>query len=242
MRRTAALCGLALLGLALGLPGYGPELTGFDETVALRADGSAEVRLTLVLPSGQGPEFLVPAPCAASRDIRVQGLAPSSVRIMEVNGDRFLAVDTSGAGPGPLTLVITFQTDGCFKSGPASAFGNRTLSYEFLNVTFERIKTFRAALVLPPGYVFNDVGAFSPKAAAAGGAVPYAFGRSGGNAVVRLSADDVRLGDEVSLSCTFKSDRKPKALLVVLVILAAAYLVAFRGLVKNGGTNAGAKP
>ncbi len=242
MKRTAAAFGLALLALGLCRPVHGQDLVACDETVSLDADGSAQVRLALELPSGRGPAILIPAPCAAPRDIRVQGLAPSSVAVLEIDGDRFLSVDASAAGPAPLSLVINFRTEGCFAGGRARAFGNRPLSYKFLNVSFDRIGKFGATLILPPGFVFNDVTEFSPKSGEAGGAVPYAFSRADGRAAVRLSADDVKLGDAVSLACTFKSDRKPKVLLVVLTVLAAAYLVFFRGLIKSDGAGRGAKP
>ncbi|MEN6311296.1 MAG: hypothetical protein ABFD80_07125 [Acidobacteriota bacterium] len=238
MKAKILFCSLAVLTLIVQLPAQGAELPGYRETVDMRADGSAEVRLSLVLPAGGGLGMLIPLGWASPKDVRVQGQA--SVSVVDKDGKSFLSVDAAGTGSVP--LVVSFQVEGCFKSGRPESFGNYALSYRFINVTFDRIGKFGAELILPPGYVFNDVGDFAPKAKAAGGAVPYVFGRTGGRDAARLAADDLKLGEEVRLGCTFKSARKSKPLLFVLAVLAAAYLVFFRGLLKSGNGGGADKP
>jgi len=236
MKTRILFCATAVL--VLGLTALAAELPGYHETVNMRADGSAEVRLAFDLPAGGAAGMLIPLSWASPRNVRVQGPAGAAASLVTKDGWGFLAVDAPETAAG--TLVVSLEVDGCFKSGRPSAFGNRDLGYRFLNVTFDRIGKFGAELVLPPGYVFNDVGDFAPKAGAQGGGVPYVFGRTGGRDVARLSAEGLKLGEEVRLSCTFKSARRPKPLLCVLIVLAAAYLVFFRGLLKNvSGAGAG---
>jgi hypothetical protein len=206
----------------------------------MRADGSAEVRLSIVLPAGGGRGMLIPLSWGSPRDVQVQGPDQAVVSVVDKDGKSFLAVDAAGTGAAP--LVISFQVDGCFQSGRPASFGNRALSYRFINVTFDRIGKFGADLILPPGCVFNDVSDFAPEASGAGRTAPYVFGRTGDRDTARLSADGLGLGEEVRLVCTFKSARRPRPLLYVLIILAAAYLVFFRGLLKNGNGAGAGKP
>ncbi len=238
MKTKTLLGALAVLALAAGLPARAAELPGYREIVSLRADGSAEVRVTLTVPAGGGRGLLVPVSWTSPRNVRVLGPAGAAVSVADRDGKSFLAVDAAGTAAG--ALVVSFEVDGCFQSGRPAAFGNRALGYRFINVTFDRIAKFEAELILPPGCVFNDVGDFEPKAAAAGSAVPYVFGRTGGRDVARLAVNDLKLGEEVRLACTFKSARKPKPLLFFLLAAAVAYLVFFRGLLKNG--NGAGKP
>jgi len=242
MKTTVRLLGSALLGLVLCLTGSARELSSYEETVALRPDGSAEIRLVLIFPDVAGAETLIPLRSASPQALDVKGLEPERVRLVENDGRRFLALDLSGSAPASRTVEITFRMESFFKAGPAGAFGNRDLAYRFVNVTFDRIDKFAAILILPPGNVYNTVDDFLPKAKASGGAVPYGFVRTEGRDAARLTAENLKLGDEARFVGTFKSGRKPPILLWVLLAAAVAYLVFFRGILKNEKNVTGPKP
>ncbi len=234
--RTIIGC-LIVMALFLSLPGYARELSRYEETVTLSLDGSAAVRLALVVgdPDSAGLEVLVPLFKGSPRDLQVRGVAGASVRLSENKGNLLLALSLPGGLSGPVTVEITYMVDGYFEVGKASDFGNRDLAYRFVNVTFDRIANFSAVLVLPSGQVLNTIGDYSPKPKKQGGAVPYSISRVEGKDAGIIKADDLRLGDEVSLGCTFKSATKSRPLFFALILLAAAYLVVFRDILRNGG-------
>ncbi len=242
MMKRATSCCLFVLCLGALTPAFGRELSRYAETVVLHNDGSAAIRLSLAFAGRMEPETLIPVRQASLLNLKAQGGAPVAVRQVENQGNYFVALDFSGSGAPPTELEISFQVKNYFAdNGQPGPFGNRDLGYKFVNVTFARIGKFTAELVLPGGYVFNAIGSFSPKAKKSGTAFPYAFSRKDGQDVVRIAADDVKLGDEIALTCTFKSTKKSKLLLLALIVLALAYLVFFRDMLKNGGNGAGTK-
>jgi hypothetical protein len=243
MIKRALSCCLFVLCLGALAPAYGSELSRYDETVVLHNDGSAAIRLSLTFAGQMEPKVLIPVRHAALLNLQAQGIAPASVRQVENKGNYFVALDVSGNDARPAATEISFRVKNYFASGgPSAPFGNRELGYRFVNVTFSHIEKFAAELVLPGGYVFNAINSFSPKPKKSGTAFPYAFSRKDGQDVVRIAADDVKLGDEIALTCTFKNTKKSKWLLLALIALAVAYLVFFRDILKNGENASGAKP
>ncbi len=233
-KRPVAALFLALF-LMLPAASRAGELTGYDETVTLRPDGSALVRLVLTLPRNGGGEIVLPLSRGPLRDLVVLQPAAAAVRAFEDKGNFLLGLTIPAGAETPVTVEMTYSVDGCFQAGgEASAFGNRDLTYRFINTAFERIGTFKAALVLPAGYVVSAVSDYLPKARVEGGAYPYEIGRRSGLDVGRISADGLKLGDSVMLRMTFKSAKKSKPLFFVLLAVAGVYLTAFRGLLKNG--------
>ncbi len=241
MKRT--ICCLFVFYLGALAPLYGQELLRYDETVVLQSDGSAGIRLSLMFAERVGAKLLIPVRHKSLLNLQAQGIAPAVVRQVESKGNYFVALDFAGSGVSPAAIRISFQVKNYFTSGgPSAPFGNRELSFRFMNVTFTRIEKFSAELVLPGANVFNAISSFSPKPKKSGVAFPYAISRKFGKNVCSISADDVKLGDEITLNCTFKSAKKSKLLLLVLTALAVAYLVFFRDILKNGKNASGAKP
>ena len=222
---------------------HGRELSRYDETVTLANEGSATIRLSLAVADWTEPRILIPVRHASLLNLQAPGFAPTAVRVLESKGNHFLALDIAGSGISPAVIEISFQVENYFAGNPASApFGNRELSYTFVNVTFERIGKFSLKLILPAGYVFNDISDFSPQPKKPGAAVPYAISRAGGRNIASMAVDDVNLGDEIVLRCTFKSTKKSLPLLLTLIALAVAYLIFFRDMVKNGKNGTGTRP
>jgi hypothetical protein len=242
MKRVISCC-LFVFCLGVFKPVYGRELSRYDETVVLHSDGSAAIRLSLAFADQTEPGVLIPVRHAPLLNLQAHGMAPAAIRQVENKGTYFVALDFAGSGISPAAIEITFQVKNYFESaGPSAPFGNKDLGYRFVNVTFARIEKFSAELILPGGFVFNAISNFSPKPKKSGMAFPYTISRKDGKNVASIAADDVQLGDEVTLNCTFKSTKKSKLLLLALIALAVAYLVLFRGMLKNGKNAAGAEP
>jgi hypothetical protein len=241
MKRTISCCWFVFC-LGSFMQNYGRELSRYDEKVILHGDGSAEIRLSLRVTDWTEAKILIPVRQASLLNLQAQGIAPTAVRAVENKGNCFVALDFSGTGVTPAAIEISFQVKKYFEnSGPSAPFGNVDLGYRFVNVTFERIGKFSAELVLPDGYVFNAISGFSPKPKKSGMGMPYTISRRDGKNIGRIAVDNVKLGDEIALTCTFKSGKKSLLLLWALIALAVAYLVFFRDILKNRKTVAGAK-
>ena len=242
VNKAIAFC---LLVFAPGLlaPIFCRELSRYDETVVLAADGSAAIRLSLTFADRTGSAVLIPVRHAVLMNLNAPGMTKGSVRQVENKGNYFVALDFAGTGANPVAIEISFQVQNYFENkGAPSPFGNKELGYRFVNVSFERIEKLSARLVLPDGFVINGIGNFSPKPKKSGMALPYTISRQDGKDVAGIAVDNVKLGDEITLHCTFKSTKKSLPLLLVLIALAAAYLFFFRDIIKNGKDAADPKP
>jgi hypothetical protein len=242
MIKRTIICCLFIFCLGSFMPNYGLELSRYNEKVILHGDGSAEIRLFLTVIDSTEPKILIPVRHASLLNVQAQKIAPTAVRVVENKGNHFLALDLPGAGGSPLKIEISFQVENYFEnSGSPAPFGNKELDYRFVNVTFERIGEFCAELILPSGYVFNAISSFSPKPKKSGMALPYTISRQNKKNVGSITVQNIKLGDEIALSCTFKSSKKSLTLLWALIALAAAYLIFFRDILKNGKTVSGTK-
>lgn len=229
--------------LALSALGSAAELSRYEERVDLAGDGSASVRVRLAFRGVAPPLVLLALPRPEVRELKATGPALASVRTLDKGDRRFLALELASGTVGPATAEISFSLAGYVQDGAQAApYGNRRLGYRFVNVAFDRIDEFTATIVLPAGDVFNAVDEFSPEPEKSGTVIPFTISREEQRTVGRIEVKNVRLGDEVKLACTFRSGRKSKWLLFVLLALAAAYLVFFRDTLKEGKGSAPARP
>jgi hypothetical protein len=232
-----------LLFLAAGLAGYGQELARYEETVTLAADGTAAIRIVLEPRGAGGLPVLIPVGPKTVRDLKATGIAAAALRQVERGGERYLELPLPPAAGAAKTIAVEYAADGYFKAGGRPGpFGNRPLRYRFVNVSFAVIERFAATIVLPEGQVFNAVSRFVPEPEKEGMVAPFAIARAGGRIVGRITLARLGLGQEVALACTFRSARKSKLTLVFLALLALAYLVFFRDILRKRGKADAAKP
>ncbi len=235
-----ALSGVAALLLVLGaaMPARGQELSRYEETVTLAADGSARVRVFLEPRPGAGAPVLIPVRSAALRDVRAKGAGSPTPRPVARGNGHFLEIALpSTMGPASTgTIELTYAIEGYFKAGGRPGpFGNRKLDYRFVSVSFAAIDRFSASLVLPEGWVFNAVSRFVPEPEKEGMVAPFAISRAGGRLTGRIDLSGLGLGDEVVLSCTVRSGRRSLWLLLALAVLAATWLLFFRDVLRGKG-------
>ncbi len=234
--RTLCAC-LWLLGAALPSGAAGPKVAEYGERVLLRADGSASVSLSLTVAALGANGIRIPVRHASLHSLDAQGPGPVGARVREENGLRFIQLAIPAVAPRPLTLRVSYEV----KDYTGGGAGLRSLDYRFQNLTFDRIRSFRAILALPEGYIVQAVGEFLPKPAKAGAPPPYALFREGGRRGVRMGTTDVGLGDEIALQATFRHSRRSKPLFLVLLAAALAYLVFYRDILKNPRKGGGAE-
>jgi hypothetical protein len=242
-RKRAIFFCLFVLCLGVRTQAYAQEIPRYDETVTLNRDSSAAIRLFLAVADWSEPRILIPVRYPSLLDLQAPGFPPTAVRVLENKGNHFVALDFTGSGTRPTTIGISFRVKNYFAGGgQPGPFGNKDLGYRFVNVTFALIGKFSAELVLPAGYIFNAIGEFSPKPKKSGMAMPYTISRKNGKNIARMTVANVKLGDEITFHCTFKSTKKSRPLFFVLIALAIAYLFLFRDLLKSGENGAGGKP
>lgn len=241
--RKRALTGAAALLLLLGatMPARGQELLRYEETVTLEADGSASVRVVLQVRQGGTAPVLLPLR-AAPGALRAEGIDPAFARVVRRGSGPFIELDLAPESSPGRTVAVEYSLPGYFKAGGRPGpFGNRKLDYRFANVSFAAIDRFSASLVLPAGWVFNAIGRFVPEPEKEGMVAPFAIARAGRRLAGRIELSGLGLGDEVALSCTVRSGRRSPWLLVALAVLAAAWLLFYRDVLKNGRPGAPAK-
>ena len=236
---TGAAALLVLLGAAM--PARGQELSRYEETVTLAADGSARVRVVLQVRRGGAAPALLPLR-AAPGPLRTEGIDPASARVAQKGSGPFIELDLPPEAPPGRTIAVEYALPGYFQAGGRPGpFGNRKLDYRFVNVSFAAVDRFSASLVLPAGWVFNAVGRFVPEPEKEGMVAPFAIVRAGGRLAGRIDLSGLGLGDEVALSCTVRSGRRSPWLLLALALLAAAWLLFYRDVLRNGRNDAVAK-
>jgi hypothetical protein len=235
VNRACAVGAALLLILGAPVPARGQELSRYEETVTLAADGSARVRVILERRPGGGTPVLIPVRSALLRDVRAAGGGIPAPRPVARGSGHFLEIALPPAPGGAGTIEVTYAVDSYFPAGGRPGpFGNRKLDYRFVSVSFAAIERFSAALVLPEGWVFNAIGRFVPAPEKEGMVAPFAIARAGGRLAGRIELSGLGLGDEVALSCTIRSGRRSLWLLFALAILAAVWLVFFRDVLGNG--------
>ncbi|HOW45951.1 MAG TPA: hypothetical protein PK919_12390 [Candidatus Aminicenantes bacterium] len=237
-KRALAAAAALLLVLGAALPARGRELSRYEETVTLAADGSARVRVLLEPRPGAAAPVLIPVRSAILRDVRAKGAGSPAPRSVARGNGQFLEIvlppapEAGAAG----TIEVTYAMDGYFKAGGRPGpFGNRRLDYRFVSVSFAAIDRFSASLVLPQGWVFNAIGRFVPAPEKEGMVAPFTIVRAGQRLAGRIGLSGLGLGDEVALSCTVRHGRRSPWLIFLLAALAAAYLVFFRDVLRGKG-------
>ncbi len=241
--KSGRICGAwLLLLLGASLASFGQELARYDETVTLNAEGSASFRIVLEFRDWAGQQVLIPVAANEVHGLKAQGVAPAALRLIERGGVRFVALDLPQGAGAPGAVQVEYEARGYFKArGRPGPFATRPLAYRFVNVSFASIGKFSAAIVLPGGHVFNAVSRFTPEPEKAGMIAPFTIAREDGRIVGRIAVDEVGLGDEVTLACTFRAARRSPWLLFALLALAIAYLVFFRDVLKDGKGDMDAK-
>lgn len=241
MKRALAGAAALLLLLGASVPARGQELSRYEETVTLAADGSAQVRVVLQVRQGGATPALLPLR-AAPASLRTAGIGPASARVVQKGSAPFIELDLPpGASPGR-TVAVEYSLPGYFQAGGRPGpFGNRKLDYRFANVSFSAIDRFSASLLLPEGWVFNAVSRFAPAPEKEGMVAPFTIARAGRRLAGRIDLSGLGLGSEAVLSCTVRSGRRSLGLLFALAVLAAAWLLFYRDVLKVGRNGAPAK-
>lgn len=239
MIRTTMI-GMLLFWGWTGLSASGLVLSAYGETVDLRADGSAEIRLSMTMTGGGMTELRIPVRHAALTGLRSVGAGLSGLHTEQRQDVHYLVAELASSSGETRTIDLVYQVPDYFAGdGKSGSFGARDLEYRFVNVSFEGIAAFSARLMLPEGWVFHQVNRFLPQPKKTGTAPPYRLDRVEGRRLVEITLTEIGLGDEVVLDCAFRSESRSKVVMVFLILAALAYLIFFRDILKGGSKSKG---
>ena len=216
-----------LIALLLTLPRYA-------QTAWLATDGSARVEIEVDLPAGTSGLVRVPAGPNALTDVRVTGILGAHASVTEAGASYDVMIELPRTLTAPATVSITGRASSFFPAFQAKpkAFGNRTLTYRFVNSTPTAYGTLSNAVILPDGFVVTSVEDSEPSASDSSTTTPFAvISREGRHGVV-IADKDVGLGDATSVTVRFKQRRISPAVPVALAVLSAFYLLRFRDLTR----------
>lgn len=237
--RTILWCLAWCLGAAA--PGIaGPEtLPRYAETVWMNADGSAHVDVDADLPAGTSSPVRLPLAFAEIAGLTVSGVDRASVAVVSEAGQRYLSIAFPAALATPMTVRLSGDVPRFFAAltSPPKAFGNRTLTYRFLNSTASVFRRVDNQVVLPAGYVVQSVEDSEPAATESSTAPPYIVMIREGRQAVRIAVDNVRLGDAASVTFRFKERAISALVPLALLAISIAYLVGFRSLTTRSDTS-----
>ena len=210
-------------------------LTRYEETVLLEKDGSATVRVQCNLTqAAAGDTLLLPFafaewPHSFSHDDKIQTVFEG-----KLHARRQVALTLTQSITTSDTLHFSFRLLNLTPLGkPATKdFGNYDLSYRVINVSAVPIASYTVRVVLPAGMVVNTISSSVPARANNAPTSPYTLEKFEGRHCLTLRDSTVFAGDHLALSFQAKAEKKSPWFIVVLTLIAAAYLFAFRDLVR----------
>ena len=196
----------------------------------MEANGSRTVTLSIELPLGTPPTVTLPL---AHRGGRITRVAPGSVigRVESGAGAAHLVLENV---PGASRVEVDLDVPG--EPPKAGGWGNRPFTHELVNTSPLAIASYKADLMLPEGYSVSTIDEIVPEASAK---TPLDLVREGSRRGVSLTTGQLEVGSRVVVRLHYRSDRRSPLLAGILAVLAIAYLVRFRDLVRKTGSTGG---
>jgi hypothetical protein len=118
-------------------------------------------------------------------------------------------------------------------TAPPKAFGNRTITYRFLNTTPSEFAAVSTQIVLPDGFVVTSVDDSEPPANESSTTPPFAVVSRDGRHAVSVTAAHVGLGGAASVTFRFKERKVSPLISIALLAVGAGYLAGFRSLISG---------
>lgn len=210
-------------------PPAAAAVTAYELRVDPRADGSADVALTLRLEAGSSQTVRVPFPWPELTGARLATAPPSTTFALTSSGDRgTLSVGVPDATPGSIEVrlegrVANVVTD----AGPAG----RSIRVAMMNVEPAAIRDLRFLVAFPEGWRAHAIREALPKPGKAEVGPRAILESIDGRPGVRLRADALAQGDTAVLRVDLAPASQSRGWLIAGLVLAVLYLRSFRDLV-----------
>lgn len=211
------------------------RLIRYAETISLENDGGATVYARFCATGAAGDTLLMPYAFSVWPDtvIHDEKFEATFTRIIHGRRCAMLTFTAAATTADTLEYVFRLQRVTTLSKPSANDFGNYDLAYRVVNTSPLPIDHFTVRIVLPPGMVVNTITSTIPARPANAAGAPYTIGKSEGCHYVTLTDSTVMQGDNLALSFQAKFEKKSRLFIALLVLIAGAYLVAFRDLIKT---------
>jgi hypothetical protein len=232
MKTTATLAVLLALSAFSGLaPVSAQSIDRYAETLSVDADGNGHVVAAVTLPAGS--PAILRLPVAVGRPILpdVRGSNGATAAVVTQDGRTWVTIEVPDPTGRPVALELTYDVQGVIDfTAPTLAHGLRRIRYEFVNTTGVTVADFEGTVMLPPGVIVASVDEVAPVPDDTEVEQPFTIGARDGRPVITIRGHALALGDRAGLTIRFTPRSSSTPLFVVLAILSAGYLYAFRDL------------
>ena len=233
-RRAAALAFPVILILAASAVRAADGPVGcYAETIVMRTDGSADVRIVVDVPAGVADPIVLPLASPDITSLATESALPAAVAVT-MRGDRSVLLVTHAASAAVQSIAITFVRHAFLDmAAPPLAFGNRAVAYDFVNATGGAVAEFHVSIVLPPGFGITAIDRVVPAVSESTVTLPYEIGDAGGRVSITLNARDISIGAAQAMTVRVKPRASALPLAAGAVLASCWYLIRFRDRVRR---------
>lgn len=230
-----ALLAICVIMTGLLLMGAAPRIEAYQETFRMEADGSGRVAARVELAALPPGTWEVPLTTwRGVREIKWSGV-PGGVQVQPaLDGQapclRLLVGQGAAAA---FVLDLDYQVPAS-KGAPKPKNqppGETGLAFRFLNGGKLPVADYDLKVLLPAGKMVHSVQEIAPKGKGGEGA-QVAYIREDGRLGFTLAAENLKFGDAASIKLISVDERKSPVVLIILGLVAVAYLIVFRDIVK----------
>lgn len=229
---TASL--LLLLGLMLPVSVFAQKYTRIavcNERLAIQEDGSAQVTTALIVTDSSAELLAYPMMFGKQEGLQV---LPESVsheyQLVDEENDRWVLSLTA---PGVDTVTLSYTVPNVLnwdEAGPFQ-FNSYKWGYSFSNWSNSTIDIYQMDILLPQGWNYHRVLKSMPEMDEKETFPPYNFLKDENrDAHLLLIGEDLKLGDECSVSFVFKPVTASTSMIMIGIVLCILYLWYFRFL------------
>lgn len=231
--KTRKIIAVLLVSL-LALPLAADEvIKNFTEKIYPDESGNVKIKLEISLKSDSNRIFL---PFNYPNNTKLVKLGENLIRadIVNIDGVKYIEMVSKNKFDSSQTYSVFLDADKYFDyEKNRSEFGNYNFSYKFINTRSKVIDTYKVYFFLPAKYVVTSITETIPKVKSSNPDFPFELGRIEGLNYVMLKNHKMSIGESSFIKFRFKEEKKSMLLFTVLILIAGAYLVFFRDLIKN---------
>lgn len=210
-------------------PGGVAGVSAYELRVEARADGSADVTLTLRLDSNGATTARIPVPFAGVTALRLAEASPGTTVAQETTGERAtLQITAPVRAAGPVTVRLLGHVAGAVTDSGAAG---RSMRIALMNAEPASIKDLRLALIFPDEWRAQAIREALPKPAKAEAGPRAILEAIDGRPGARLLVSVLPQGETAVLRVDLTPAGRSPGWLIAGVALALLYLRSFRDLV-----------
>ncbi len=208
-------------------------IKNFTEKIYPDKSGNVKIKLEISLKHDSNTVLL---PFNYPNDAKIVNCGENLMRaeIVKLDGVKYIEMTAKNRFDSTQTYSIQLDAEKYFDyEKNSSEFGNFNFTHRFINTRSISIDAYKAYIFLPANYVVTSITETLPKVKSSNPESPFELGRIEGLNYVMLKNHKMSIGESSFIKFRFKEEKKSMLLFTVLILIAGAYLVFFRDLIKN---------